>query len=78
MKKMYNFLKSLIFNIFILYIYNLISVNFNLVIPINIVTVLVVGILGVPGLFAMILFKITVLWGDNFGGWCYKRAIWFF
>lgn len=61
MKKLYSVVKSLIFNVFILYIYNLISVNFNLVIPINIITILVIGFLGVPGLFAMILFKITVL-----------------
>lgn len=61
MKKLYDICKSLIFNIFILYIYNLISVNFNLVIPINIITIIIVSVLGVPGLFAMILFKVTVL-----------------
>lgn len=60
-KKIYCLLKNVILNIFILYIYNLISINFNLVIPLNFFTILIVFILGFPGLFALVLFKLTVL-----------------
>ena len=56
----------MIFNIFILYLYNIISSDFNFIIPINFFTVGIVCILGIPGMFLMILFKIFVLWGDEY------------
>ena len=61
MDKLVDFFKRIVFSAFLLYGYNLIAVNFNLLIPINIITILFVSILGAPGLFALILFKITVL-----------------
>lgn len=61
MDKILEFLKKIVFSAFLLYGYNLIASNFNLIIPINVITVLFVGFLGAPGLFALILFKITVL-----------------
>lgn len=61
MDKILNCLKKVIFSAFLLYGYNLIAANFNLVIPINVITVLFVSFLGAPGMFALILFKITVL-----------------
>jgi len=61
MDKLVETIKRIVFSAFLLYGYNLIAVNFNLLIPINVITVLFVTILGAPGLFALILFKITVL-----------------
>lgn len=61
MDKILVFLKKIVFSAFLLYGYNLIASNFNMIIPINVITVLFVSILGAPGLFALILFKITVL-----------------
>ena len=46
---------------FLLYGYNLIAVNFNMIIPINIFTVLGVTFLGVPAIVALILFKVLML-----------------
>lgn len=47
--------KKIILGFIILYGYNMIAVNFNLVLPINIVTVLLVSFLGFPALFSLTL-----------------------
>lgn len=61
MKKIMNFIKKVIISGFILYGYNLIAVNFNMIIPINFITLGVITFLGAPSLFALILFKILIL-----------------
>ena len=58
MKKITMTLKNFILSSFVLYGYNLIAVAFNLVVPINLITIGLVGVLGFPGLFALILLKI--------------------
>ena len=61
MKKVLSLLKKVILSFIILYGYNLIASNFNMVIPINIITVGVVAILGVPSLVALLLLRIIAL-----------------
>lgn len=52
--------KRFILSSFILYGYNLIAMNFNMVLPFNIITISIVYLLGVPGFFALLLFKILI------------------
>ncbi len=54
MKFIFNLLKRIILGFLILYGYNMIAVEFNLIIPINVFTVLLVSFLGFPALFALI------------------------
>lgn len=54
MKLIFNMIKRLVFGFFILYSYNMIAVEFNLIIPINVVTILLVSFIGLPALFALI------------------------
>ncbi len=61
MEKIFKILRQIVFSSFLLYGYNIIATNFNLIIPINVITIIFVTILGAPGLFALILFKLTVL-----------------
>lgn len=61
MKKIMVFLRRFIMSFFILYGYNLIAVNFNMIIPINVITVGAITIFGVPSLLALLLLKIIVL-----------------
>lgn len=61
MKKIVNLFRNVIFSGLILYGYNLIAVNFNMIIPINIITMLFVTFLGAPAMFALVLFKILLL-----------------
>ena len=63
MKFMIRVIRKAIFGAFLLYGYNLIAVNFNMIIPINIFTIGFVSFLGIPSIFALILFKIFILWG---------------
>ena len=60
MKNILGIVKKLILSFVILYTYNLIAVNFNMVIPINIITVGLITVLGTPSLLALILFKVLV------------------
>ncbi len=59
MNKWINILKKFIIAPFILYIYNLIALPLNIIIPINIFTILIVGIFGIPGLLILLIFKMT-------------------
>lgn len=50
-------LKKIILSSLIIYAYNMLSFPLNLLIPINIVTVLLVTILGFPALLGLILLQ---------------------
>lgn len=59
-KKMFNILKRIIISAFILYGYNLIVTPINLIIPINLITVGLLTVFGIPALFALIIILIVV------------------
>ena len=61
MKKVLMIVKRIVLSFIILYSYNLIAVNFNLIIPINVINVLLISFLGVPSLVALILFRMILL-----------------
>lgn len=61
MKKVMMLVKRIIMSFFVLYGYNLIAANFNMVIPINIITIGLLTILGVPSLLALLLLKVIAL-----------------
>lgn len=54
------YLKKFVIAAFVIYAYNMIAVNFNLIIPINIWTILFVGLFDIPGIITLIIIKI---WG---------------
>lgn len=58
---LYRLLKRIIISSFVLYGYNFISSNFNLILPINVISVSVVSILGSSGLFGLVLFRYLFL-----------------
>lgn len=49
-----------IFGVVLLYIVNLVGANFGFSIGINVVTALIAGILGIPGVAALIIFKLFI------------------
>jgi len=57
MEKIISIVKKVAFSFFSLYGYNLIATQFNLLVAINIITVLIVTVLGMPGLVLLILLK---------------------
>lgn len=53
-------IKKIIFGFVILYGYNLIAASFNMTIPINLITIVLVSLLGAPALFALIMLLLVV------------------
>jgi inhibitor of the pro-sigma K processing machinery len=47
-----------IFGVILLYLVNLVGAKYNFYIGINVVTALIAGILGIPGVAALIIFKL--------------------
>lgn len=54
-------LKRIILSCIILYTYNLLAINVNMMIPINVISILIVTLLGVPGFILIVLFKAFML-----------------
>ena len=54
-KKIFYLLRRVFFSFVILYGFNTIGSNFNLVIPINIITLTSITLLGLPALLSLIL-----------------------
>lgn len=59
-KKIFNILKKAIISAFILYGYNLIVTPINLTIPINLITIGLLTVFGLPALFALIIILIVI------------------
>ena len=64
MNKIIGLIKRFLFSFIILYGFNTIASNFDIVIPINFITLLVVTFLGFPGLFTLAILYVLILWGD--------------
>lgn len=60
LKSIFKLLKKVIAGIFILYGYNMIASPLGFIIPINVITILLVSILGIPALFSLIFILIFV------------------
>lgn len=60
LKKIYKIIKKFVFGSFALYAYNLLAVSFNLVMPINFFTIILVSFLGLPALLALILLMVML------------------
>ena len=61
MKKILKYGKRIILGSFVLYGYNMIASNFNMMIPMNVFTIGMIGILGSPALLALILLKLIIM-----------------
>jgi hypothetical protein len=59
-KKFLNLIKKIIFSSFLLYGYNLLAVSFGMIVPINIITILILVVLGYPSLFSLILIQALI------------------
>lgn len=60
MKKVFALLKRVLFAPFLLYLYNMVASPLDLIVPINSITILIVGFLGIPGLVMLLLFLLIV------------------
>lgn len=60
LRKIFNIIKKIVVSAFILYGYNLLVGPLNLYIPINIITVLLLTIFGIPSLISLIVILLIV------------------
>ena len=51
----FNIIKRIIFSFVVLYGFNVIGSNFNVIVPINLVTLSLITFLGFPALFSLVL-----------------------
>ena len=75
MKNISRILKKIIFAIVLLYTYNLFAISFNMLIPINIITITFLTILDAPGLVLLGLILKLFYWGWKNVYWYSKRWI---
>lgn len=59
-KKIYKIIKNLTVSIFLIYAFNLTSAPINVIIPINIITVLLVYSFGVPAILSLTLISVLL------------------
>lgn len=59
-KKIFSIIKKILFSIFLIYGYNLIASPLNLIVPINMITVGLITILGLPAFFSLIVILLIV------------------
>ena len=59
-KKIFSIIKRVIMSVFILYGYNLIAAPLGFIIPINLITVLLISILGMPALLSLVVVLVVV------------------
>ena len=55
-KKIFDIVKKIILAVLLIYAYNKLALPLNVIIPINIITVLFVYVCGIPSLLCLVLF----------------------
>ena len=60
LKKLFSLFKRVIISAFVLYGYNLIASPINLIIPINVFTVGILTIFGLPAIFSLIVILVLI------------------
>lgn len=59
-KKIFVIIKKIIMSALFIYAYNVIATPLNTIVPINLITILIVCVLGIPGLLGLIIFSLVV------------------
>lgn len=65
-KKIFELFKRVLFSFIVLYSFNTIGTNFNTIIPINMITVTLITVLGLPALFSLVFLLVIAFWGDRY------------
>lgn len=60
-EKIFSLFKKILFSFIILYGFNTVGSNFNLIIPINLITLSLITLLGFPALFSLVLLLVVAL-----------------
>ena len=61
LKKIFNIIKKIIVAVLFIYGYNKLALPLNVIIPINVITVLMVALCGIPSILMLILFSLICI-----------------
>lgn len=61
LKKVFNIIKKIIVAVLLIYAYNKLALPLNIIIPINIITILLVALCGIPSILMLILFSLICI-----------------
>lgn len=61
LKKILNVIKKLILSVLLIYGYNKLALPLDIIIPINMITVLMVFVCGIPSIFVLVLFSLICI-----------------
>ena len=61
LKKVFNIIKKIIVSVLFIYAYNKLTLPLNVVIPMNIITVCLVALCGIPSILMLVLFSLVCI-----------------
>lgn len=59
LKKLFDVVKRVVMAVLFIYAYNKLALPLNVIIPINIITVLLVSLCGIPSILMLVLFSLV-------------------
>jgi hypothetical protein len=61
LKKIFNVLKKIIMSVLFIYAYNKLTLPLDVVIPMNVITVCLVALCGIPSILMLVLFSLVCI-----------------
>ena len=61
LKKAFNIIKKIIMAVLFIYAYNKLALPLNVIIPMNVITVCLVAICGIPSILMLVLFSLVCI-----------------
>lgn len=61
LRKIFNIIKKIIMAVLFIYTYNKLALPLNVIIPINIITVCLVALCGIPSILLLVLFSLVCI-----------------
>ena len=61
LNKVLNFLKKIIVSVLIIYAYNKLAIPLDVIIPMNVITILMVFFCGIPSIIMLVLFSLICI-----------------
>lgn len=61
LKKLFDVVKRVVMAVLLIYAYNKLALPLNIIIPINIMTVLLVSLCGIPSILMLVLFSLVCI-----------------
>lgn len=61
LEKIFNLLKKIIVSVLIIYAYNKLAIPLDVIIPMNVITIMLVAFCGIPSIIMLVLFSLVCI-----------------